>query len=679
MTTICFNRFVILLLLGSFSVTLSAQKDIIFYEGLSADHLRFVQKNYPAEVEFCLKSSAEISENVFLFKRPWEMEKTQLPYQFKDTINWCTIPYGDKEWCWVLNRHGYWVDLGRAYLLTGNEEYVRLWLKQINHWIDVNPVGDKKIRSYSWRTIEAGFRCDNWIKSYEYFRHSKLVNEEFVPKLKRSLAEHAAYLSANYSDFSRTSNWGIIEASGFFLAATFLGDHPKAEGWKKQAVERLDTCVHYQVLSDGTHWEQSASYHNEVMYCLLNVVDVAQRQNLEIPENILKKTRAMAMADLLWQKPNRHQPLTGDSDDENLSVFMQRAAVLFRDPLLKHGGDEPLNFDNIFVMNAKQKRIFATMQSKMPAKTNINFPDLGLSVFRNNWTADANYANFSYKKLGDGHAHDDLLNFTLYAHGRDYLVDGGRYTYVDNDARENLKNSFGHNGIVVDSLPNSEYQNSWTNSYNAGFGNSYYYDDEQVAFVEGVNEAYLRLDDPVSVKRSVFYWIPGIWILWDNFQAKQTHTYRQFFNFADTCARINGNTIRTTHEDKNLHMYLLNPAHIQWAESVWSPEYNLLKKSRQLMISEKYEGEGSQITVLSTEGAVVAEKIPVKTRSGKILENKYAEAIKLSYADKTLTLMLVHRPYPGLTPFYKIDEKLVRGNVYYQIQSDENRITKTIK
>ncbi len=97
------------------------------------------------------------------------MEKTNIPYKFPGETDWDAEPFGDEEWTFMLNRHRYWIDLGKAYFLTGKEKYARTFVQQVTHWIDNNPLEDAK-KQTSWRRIEAGIRAENWIKTFELLK-----------------------------------------------------------------------------------------------------------------------------------------------------------------------------------------------------------------------------------------------------------------------------------------------------------------------------------------------------------------------------------------------------------------------------------------------------------------------------------------------------------------------------
>lgn len=59
-------------------------------------------------------------------------------------------------------------------------------------------------------------------------------------------------------------------------------------------------------------------YHNDVLRCILEVLRVAELYEIPVAEDIENAARAMAMADLLWSKPDHTQPANGDSDRTDL-------------------------------------------------------------------------------------------------------------------------------------------------------------------------------------------------------------------------------------------------------------------------------------------------------------------------------------------------------------------------
>ena len=436
------------------------------YIKVSQTDIPYIRKQYKNEMETTLKTAEEVRDRYFLFRYEWDMEKTTEPYRFSGEINWDIKPFGDEEWTFMLNRHRYWIDLGKAYFLTGKEKYAKTFVEQVTHWIDNNPVEDAK-KGTSWRRIEAGIRAENWIKTFELLKNSKYITPEFFKKFLHALYVHAKFLDRTYNRHSQMSNWGVLEFHGLFNLAVFLSGFREADLWHKNAIARLDTCIRNQILDDGTQWEQSPMYHNEVFHCYLNTLLLSQRNSILLPKTILQKTRDMAYANIAWQKPDYHEPLLGDSDDNDLRGLLTTAAFIFKDQTIKSRAFSKPDYENFFIFSDREKKEYTDMVSKEPDFLSVHQQSTGDLYSRSSWEENAYYSSFHMKRIGGGHSHDDLLHFTLFAHGRDYLVDGGRYTYVNNRWRKYFKDNSAHNTLGVDDLPNSVYSSSWGNSYEA--------------------------------------------------------------------------------------------------------------------------------------------------------------------------------------------------------------------
>lgn len=649
---------------GDFLLKKYRQKPNLYFNRLTSN-VDDIKKQFPEEVKLSIEVADQVRNRYFLFRYDWDMEKTNVPYQFKKAINWQAIPFGDEEWCFMLNRHKYWIDLGRAYVLTGNEIYARTWVNQVTDWINRNPLHDKSLKKLTWRRIEAGIRCENWIKTFEYVKNARAVTPAFMELFLASLYEHAEYLNSSFSGFSLTSNWGVLEFQGLFNAALFMPECKDAAQWRDDAVARLTECANVQVMHDGTQWEQSPMYHNEVLHCYLNVIYLAEKFNVKLPRIVVEKTRELAWANVKWQKPDYHQPLIGDSDDTDLRGLLTMAALVFNDSGIKSRAFKSLDYETCFITTKEIREKYNLLSGNEPDFRSVYLPCSGDMIMRSGWDENAHYMNLRLKRIGDGHAHDDIFHFALFAHGRDYLVDGGRYTYVDSPVRERLKSSEGHNVLTVDGQPNSIYSDSWSNSYNAYSEGVYTVINDDYDYAEAINTAYKRLPDPVYMKRRILYLKPGLWLLFDACYANGKHQYTQYFNFPDRLVSLTENQAKTTYEKHNLTVKAINPVKGRLTDTSWSPEYNLLRDNVRLEFSKETTGFDSFITALyfPDRGNVTVEKIPVFNRNDVAYSDKVVEALRVQYNDKEYIVLVAHQLDANVTPFYKVDNHFVSGEV----------------
>lgn len=649
------------------------QKKENLYLKVSETDAKYINSTYPKEVTKTLKTANDVLNQYFLFRDDWDMEKTNIPYQFKNEIDWKAMPNDDEEWCYMLNRHKYWIDLGKAYLLTGNEKYAKGFVKQVTHWIANNPLDDS-LKNYSWRRIEAGIRCENWIKSFEYVKKSKSITPAFLSKFLESLYQQGVYINSAFSGFSQTSNWGVLEYQGLFNLSLFLDDFKIAPQWQTDAIDKLTTCINLQILEDGTQWEQSPMYHNEVFHCYMNVNLLSQQKGIKLPEVLVKKTKEMAYANVKWQKPNYHQPILGDSDDTDLRGLLTLAASIFDDPVLKSRAFNTLDYETLFIKGMENNKIYENIPSKFPDFLSAYQQSSGDFYMRSSWEADATYTSFHLKKLGCGHGHDNLLHFTIFANGRDYLIDGGRFSYVDNEWREFFKNNKSHNTLGVDDLTNSIYKDSWLNTFEARSQGVYTKITADFDYAEAENTAYKRLADPVFIKRRMLYLKPDVWLVFDSFSANGNHAYAQYFNFPNKNIQIENEGLTTTYADSNLRIQPIKASEIKLSDAWWSSEYNLKEETKRAEIFKQSEGFTSFITLLyfPDKTNLKYEKTPVYDRADVLLKDADVEAVNLYIDDKTYTLLVVHNSPAPAAHFFKVNGQIVNGEVVL-IEKSENQ------
>ncbi|MDC1107152.1 heparinase II/III family protein [Prolixibacteraceae bacterium] len=661
-----------LMLIGSVHAKQKSE-DSFLYLSHTIKERNAIKALYPKEVQQTLKIANQIIKGEYIFRYEWDMEKTQEIHEFDGQIDWLAMPNGDPEWCYMLNRHKYWIDLGRAYWLTGDEKYAEQWVKDCSDWIARNPKGTKKGLANSWRRIEVGIRCENWIKTYEYVKGSRALTLEFVEKFKNSLIEQAAFLDESFSFFSKTSNWGILEYNGLYCVSLFLKDDKNAEKWKRDALERLNLAASLQMGSDGVQWEKSPMYHNEVLHCLENVVFLGERFSDKVPFHIVDAAHKMALANLHWMKPNGNQPLYGDSDDTPLTHMWVKPALTTADPLLKRRVEvSGVDYSNYFDLSKKDLKKLGRIKGVDSDYSTVYQDVVGDLYMRSGWGKDDVFSSFHMKNLYCGHGHDDLLHFTLFAHGRDYLVDGGRFTYVEVPEREYFKSSKAHNTIGVDGEDNALYQSSWSNKWEASSDYQNVVIDDWGDWAEANNKAYIRLNDPVMMKRSVLYIKPSLWLINDCFESKEVHRFNQYFNYSNDKMTVSGGEIKTTYHDHNISVSLDPKVRVSKEDSFWSKEYNLKTPATRFVT----QCEGKGLTSLKTLvydpdlGMPKLKSVTVTNRNGVDVPDTIAEAFEFNYNGETFVWFVQHNYPAPKTHFYIVDGRYVNMRVGLWKKSD---------
>jgi hypothetical protein len=166
---------------------------------------------------------------------------------------------------------------------------------------------------------------------------------------------------------------------------------------------------------------------------------------------------------------------------------------------------------------------------------------------RSDWTRAAHYLVFDAGPYGGPHGHEDKLSFELAAFGQSFIVDPGSYTYNKNDPfRAYFVGSQGHNTVLVDgqsqvrrwqkdnltpktasgdyatwiSRPDFDYVVA---SYSDGYGVFEFKPPKDASIIEDVTHI-----------RHILFVKPDYWVIVDELEASQTHTYQWLFHTPPT-------------------------------------------------------------------------------------------------------------------------------------------------
>ena len=132
--------------------------------------------------------------------------------------HWSTISIrnptaiGEIKTTWELNRHQFWLHLGRAYWYTGDEKYAREWASQLRSWLDQNPPE----MGVNWLSnLELAIRAVSWIWSLEMFLGDVLDRLQWPGQFRggdaEALAEAMDQIAGRIDEF-RDKRQAIHEA-----------------------------------------------------------------------------------------------------------------------------------------------------------------------------------------------------------------------------------------------------------------------------------------------------------------------------------------------------------------------------------------------------------------------------------------------------------------------------------
>ncbi len=431
------------------------------------------------------------------------------PVQFrgKETLDWDSNPFSDKEWIWQLHRFYWWPALGKAYRESKDEKYAKEWVFELNSWVD-HMHKPEVVKSHpGWRKLETGQRIAVMPTMMEYFRDSPSFDADTLVTLLWSLSEQSDSL---YRRMARKpfrpdiNNHEIIEWLSFLKFTAYF---PEFKSSPERAKELLDNIVSAQdivLLDDGMIAELITSYHCGYPGDFLQAMELAKLNGIDyqFPKKYVDKIEKAITAVMLWSHPNGTLPQFGDA-------------------WLKEPG-----FGQRFVgryltqFNRPDWEYFASFgkTGKKPEKLVHTLDLCGYYTMRSGWDAKALFAvmknsNTDYQY----HNHIDNLSFELSAFGENVMADSGCYIYSGEDEwRSWFRQTRVHPTITLDNRQAASYGKLLWTAEAPG-----------VNVISGSNQSYSDLNHA----RTMFMIDGQYLVILDELSGKATGKLRQHFQF----------------------------------------------------------------------------------------------------------------------------------------------------
>lgn len=323
---------------------------------------------------------------------------------FPDDWNKPTLPK-----LWLYNLHYF------EGLLNSDTE-TSLKYQIINQWIVDTPPA----YGNGWEPYPNSLRICNWIKFH-------LMGHPLDKDMIHSLAIQIRYLMQTL-EYHLLGNHLYANAKALILAGCFF-EGKEADLWYDKGMKILDKQIPEQFLNDGAHFELSATYHALLTEDLLDMLQIMK---------------------LAYKTP---PPYWGE---------VIQKALNWLTVMTRPDGLPPLFNDAAYGITPEYKDII-TLAHSLGYETEVFHQGNVIDM------TESGYFRFDgdhYSYFGDagqigpgylpGHAHCDMLNFELFAHGNPIIVDTGISTYDTNKRRHIERNTSSHNVVQVNNLEQSE-------------------------------------------------------------------------------------------------------------------------------------------------------------------------------------------------------------------------------
>jgi Heparinase II/III-like protein/Heparinase II/III N-terminus len=542
-------------------------------------------------------------------------------------LHWSKLDYldadiaGDKKIIWELNRHQYFMTLGQAYWLTGDERTARVFAAHLDAWMDENP---PKLGINWASSLEVAFRSIAWLWAFHFFASSPSISNETFKRAWKFLYLSARHLESYLSTYFSPNTHLTGEALGLFFIGTVLPEFKEARRWRDLGAEILIEQLPIHVQADGVYFEQSSYYHRYTTDFYLHFLLLARANNFQLPPQVEQSLLLLLDHLMYLTRPDGTTPLFGDDDGGRLALLDVRAANDFRGTLavgavaLDRADYRFVAADAaeelLWITGADGLAKFDAIVPREPAQTSVAFPSGGYFVMRDGWTRGANYLLFDcgpHGSLACGHAHADALAIDVAANGHTVLVDPGTCTYTGSkELRDWFRGSAAHNTVTVDgessSAPNGPF--SWQTIARCSLEK--WISEERFDFISARHDGFSRLPDPVTVKREILFLKGDYWIVRDTIVASGEHRVDVRFHFDSQPAVEAALDIRCFGNGRKVE-----------EEAFVSHCYGQKEAAKALRFSATLRGGGEIVTFLLPKDARIDRQVrEIETESGRAFE-----------------------------------------------------------
>ena len=373
---------------------------------------------------------------------------------------------GDKKIIWELNRHQFFVVLGQAYSLTGDERYAECFSRLVRSWMDDNP---PKLGVNWLSSLELAFRSISWIWAFHLFRNSAHFTPTLLARMTKFLCAFGWHIETYLSTYFSPNTHLTGEALGLYLLGSFLPEVSDAEKWKRLGYKVLIDSLEFQVRPDGTYCEQASHYLRYTIDFYSNLLLLRRLEGSGVEPELETKLNQLFDCLLHVTMPGGETPNFGDDDGGRLHFLDGRPVTDFRPALalgaallkrgdLKHAAGEP-SAELLWLLGAEGLNAFDTTSPAEPAEKALAFPDGGIFAARSDWTDRADSILIDcgpHGFLNGGHAHADALSFVMAVDGVPVFIDSGTYNYTsDLSLRDRFRSSHAHNCLTVNDRTSS--------------------------------------------------------------------------------------------------------------------------------------------------------------------------------------------------------------------------------
>lgn len=362
----------------------------------------------------------------------------QPSFSYGEDINWKYWPVKDNELRWQLHRHKWFVPMGRAYRVSGDEKYAIEWTKQYIDWIRKNPyTGDDENRRFAWRPLEVSHRLQDQPIQMQLFIDSPAFTAEFLTEFLVNYHRHAEHIMGNWS---KQGNHLLFEAQRMICAGCFFPEFLRAEEWRTSGINILNREIGVQVYEDGAQYELCPHYHLASIEIFVKALEDAAINGFRdaFPQSYIDTVEKMIMFYANISYPDYTNPCFSDarlvSKKNMISSYKQWSKIFPENQAIKYWATEGA-------------------EGSLPDHLSVGYLKSGFFVFRNGWDEDCIQMIVKAGPPAFWHNQPDNGTFEMWYDGKILFQDSGSYVYGGDksvmDQRNYFRSTAVHNTLVL--------------------------------------------------------------------------------------------------------------------------------------------------------------------------------------------------------------------------------------
>lgn len=469
------------------------------------------------------------------------------------------VGYGDIKHVWEINRHQFFIDLAKAYALTGDDRYATRLHELHASWCAHNPYG----MGVNWScALEPAFRVLSWLWAYPLVADA--TGERDHLRWLEAFLDHGRFLHRHLEYYTSPYNHLIGEATALFLLGALFPEFTDAASWLARGRRVLERSAFGEFHADGGTVEQSTFYHHATLGFYLLAALTAERMHAPLS----KPTQDVIIRALEFsmhvQQPDGRVPSLGGADDgkpirlEHLPFwdfrpYLAVGAVAFARADFKTASSRFWE-DALWLLGPQGQATFDRLGTAL-APASLALPASGYVVLRDRPDTPEHYVCFDCGPQAAGlrrddipsaaHGHADCLSVVLWLRGQPVLVDSGFYCYNANPEWEaHFRKTRAHNTLEVDGTDQAVHVSkmAWCRTYTAtlhGWNTT-----TRGAWAQGSHDGYGRLPSPARHQRTIHLRHLGYAAILDIVEGIGRNDVALHFHFAPGEALLRANECR---------------------------------------------------------------------------------------------------------------------------------------